>query len=136
MTLEKPERRIPYVSIGFITAAGICHTLVLAGNLHTVDTLHGLGTSSGGWAAVGVNLASSVDDLARSVSSVSESFTSGLKIIVEVEDALEAIFLNASSVIDAIGAPHGVTEAASLRADVQSLMQLELLAAGDGAAPG
>mmetsp|Transcript_111943 Transcript_111943/g.311653 ORF Transcript_111943/g.311653 Transcript_111943/m.311653 type:complete len:945 (+) Transcript_111943:88-2922(+) len=118
------EKRIPYLSILFLGAAVVCHTLVLAGNLHTVNTLNKLGHSSRGWASVGMNLADSFDDFSSSMFAVTNTLVYSIDVAFIVEQAIEDLILNVSKSIERIDKSQ--SNSGVLSSDGDSLIQLGL----------
>mmetsp|Transcript_63648 Transcript_63648/g.148412 ORF Transcript_63648/g.148412 Transcript_63648/m.148412 type:complete len:940 (+) Transcript_63648:53-2872(+) len=127
MTRHKQAKRVPYLSLFFIAAALICHTLVLAGNLHTVNSLHKLGASSGGWAATGMNLADSMGDFGASMFAVAKTLALSIETVLVIERTVDILLLNVSESLALVANKTPVRDAmVSYSPDTDSFIQLEL----------
>lgn len=101
MAVTRVEKETPWCTIILVTGTLISHTLVLRGNLATSAAMHQLGTSTGGWSSVGIQLSESLTtELDATMSNVSDVLTQAITALLQVETAIDSLLGLSGAVTD------------------------------------
>jgi len=90
--VEGKTREVPYCTIFLVTGALLCHTMVLVGNLKTSGAFQSIGESSGGWSAVGIGLARSLEgELDEVMANVTDKLTETIEKAMKAQEQLDSV---------------------------------------------
>jgi len=88
--LERKE--VPWCTLCLVTACVACHTCVLLGNIDTSSALTTVGQSTSGWSAVGVGLATAMEEeLEALMTNCSDQMVDALEQIVVVQEMMDYV---------------------------------------------
>jgi len=91
-TSRLERREVPWCTLCLVTACVTCHTLVLVGNIDTSSALTTVGQSTSGWSAVGVGLATAMEDeLEALMTNCSDQMVDVLEQIVVVQEMMDYV---------------------------------------------
>jgi hypothetical protein len=86
------RKEIPWCTLCLVTACVTCHTSVLVGNIDTSSALTTVGKSTSGWSAVGVGLATAMEDELESLmTNCSDQMVDVLEQIVVVQEMMDYV---------------------------------------------
>lgn len=129
------SKRTPYLSFLLIAGAVICQSLVLAGNMHTVHSLHKLAHSSGGWATTGLNLADSFGEFSMRLFAMSKTMALAIDDILIIEQALDKLILNISGTMGRRDSGPRMDAVKGASPDTDSFIQVHLSVSSDSLGP-
>eukprot|EP00929_Paragymnodinium_shiwhaense_P113864 TRINITY_DN82156_c0_g1_i1.p1 TRINITY_DN82156_c0_g1~~TRINITY_DN82156_c0_g1_i1.p1 ORF type:complete len:1057 (-),score=300.59 TRINITY_DN82156_c0_g1_i1:17-3130(-) len=84
------QKQTPFCSLCLVIGAIACHTAVLMGNYKTGSAVSVMGTSTGGWSAIGVGLSRAFrKDLDEKMVGISEKLLDSLKEVTKVTEMID-----------------------------------------------
>lgn len=94
MGTEKPweQKEVPWCSVCLVTAIVLCQLVVLIGNMNIAGAFYGIGTSTGGWSGVGLDLAESLHyELDELMKNVTEKLTGAINETMQVQEMIDML---------------------------------------------
>eukprot|EP00448_Togula_jolla_P024583 CAMPEP_0170592890 /NCGR_PEP_ID=MMETSP0224-20130122/13159_1 /TAXON_ID=285029 /ORGANISM="Togula jolla, Strain CCCM 725" /LENGTH=971 /DNA_ID=CAMNT_0010916813 /DNA_START=31 /DNA_END=2946 /DNA_ORIENTATION=- len=86
------EKEIPWCTVFLCGGALLCHTMVLVGNIDTSDTVHAVGKSADGWAAVGISVSDSLHvELDALLANVTVQLTDAINRTMQTQQMLDMV---------------------------------------------
>mmetsp|Transcript_127725 Transcript_127725/g.226319 ORF Transcript_127725/g.226319 Transcript_127725/m.226319 type:complete len:1124 (-) Transcript_127725:98-3469(-) len=97
------QKEVPWCTVCLVLAIVSCHGLVLYGNMSTAASLTAIGTSTGGWAGVGLDLSTSLRaELDEIMKNVTEMITGAINQTLQTQNIIDLLVGLTGSTADQI----------------------------------
>lgn len=94
------DKDFPWCTICLAVGALVCHGLVLVGNMHMASEVSDIGSASYGWADVGVQMSSSMNDtLEQRLYQVTSGMTEATSLIMMARTLVDELLTNTSKTL-------------------------------------